>query len=153
MLLTFAVVVDAHNPWILLTHTIQCQQCNDSSVCHQKDCRVPVGQEVNVTCTLQALPGDCNPGTHPLSIHRWDVEGHREILGSPAEIREYVLPGFQSLDNLDTDCGIRLRFRATADINHAALQCALYTEDLRVLSTPLMVGIRGVYVYVFLLCI
>ena len=112
----------------------QClDDCGNNQDCRYKDCRLPIGQEVNITCNLI---GECNPLTHPLSIHRIDSEGDRLITNGD------VMPGFISLE-LMTDCSLRMTFNATIEANNIVLQCAIYTQDIKEFSMAHVVAVKG----------
>jgi hypothetical protein len=120
------------------TTTTECQPCSrDDHNCRQRDCHLPIGQEVNITCTVHVR--ECNPHEHPLSIHRIDAEGDRPI--GPDDGGRNV-PGFVRLEHLERGCSLQLTFVTTAESNNVVLQCAVRKPKTLRFSQAHVVGVR-----------
>ena len=126
-----------HGFHLRMESTAECLlDCGDNNQCRQRDCRIPENQEVTITCRLM---GECNPYSHPVSIHRIDVEGDREIRVSNGPS---VMPGFRDIQYFQDECMVQLIFDAMIDVNNVVLQCAIYTEHIREFSMAHVLAVR-----------
>ena len=109
-------------------------------MCRRRDCRLEIGQEVNVTCTVHKPGADeCDPHEYPVSIHLIDIEGDRKIHQNNDG---RVMSGFQRLERLDKDCGLQLTFIATAEANNVVLQCVVRKSHIIRFSQAHVVGVK-----------
>ena len=120
-----------------MTTTIQCVACGPDTPpgCRSRDCSIPVGQEVQVDCTVAM---DCDPLSHPLRMLRVSSGGIEEIVAGDII---GVMPGFISLET--TGCSVRLTFRATLAANNLVLQCGVSTNEVMEYSKARVLAVRG----------
>ena len=114
--------------------------CRNNATCRQRACQIPVNQEVNVTCRLL---GECYSHMPPVSIHRIDAAGDREIRSVSGH---KVMPGFVRLVQYHQGCWTKLTFIATADANNVVLQCAIlhtHDDEDHIFSMAKVLSVRG----------
>jgi hypothetical protein len=109
---------------LIMNSTVECRSCNDSSQCRDKDCRIPLGTEIEVTCVYTNARGHCRPYKNVLVFHRVDSEGSRPIHGNK------TLPGFKAQKSED-GCVHRLTFVSVPDTDMIILQCVRTNHDPR----------------------